>query len=404
MTTTFTDEQVEAALKAWRYDLTCGPPTQSAASSMRAALTAAVQAGKPTTRFSFGDKVIKFSGDYGGPGVVVGTFPDESGKPWVAWSFKPEGGFGKCAHFLREHQLKLLEAERVEPPLPAAERHADKLLLMLAILRCAGGTADASDHKDSWFNYFCNDSAPLDTFNRASNGGYTRVTHDNDYDTSAVYLTDKGREYLSASESLRGQGRADDGWQLVPKALRDEIDNLIKIWQDAPYGTSFGRYMENALSKLCAERDKLALAASPSSPVQAVEGPRELYENAINILTKELSELRTLYRDANAEVATLTQALADVHSSYCSARAKWDLAVSRAEKAEASFENECLRTRDLATELAEAKKVIEPFAKYADDKHHDGMPNSCPLFGDDFLSPTIGHLRAARTWLDRNKT
>lgn len=60
-------------------------------------------------------------------------------------------------------------------------------------------------------------------------------------------------------------------WQAVPKALRDEIDNVIKAWQDAPMGVSFGRYMEHALSKLCAERDRAALtaAAKAAPPTEA---------------------------------------------------------------------------------------------------------------------------------------
>jgi hypothetical protein len=43
-------------------------------------------------------------------------------------------------------------------------------------------------------------------------------------------------------------------WQDIPKELRD----VIKVWQDAPVGASFGRYMERALGKLCAARDRLA--------------------------------------------------------------------------------------------------------------------------------------------------
>lgn len=57
-------------------------------------------------------------------------------------------------------------------------------------------------------------------------------------------------------------------WQEVPKELRDEIDNVIKVWQDAPYGATFGRYMENALSKLCAARDRVALTTGADADHQ----------------------------------------------------------------------------------------------------------------------------------------
>lgn len=65
--------------------------------------------------FMLGDTVEKFAGDYGGPGVVVGSFIDESGKLAYAVAFKIEGGFGKFTHFLRPSQLRAINAEKASP-------------------------------------------------------------------------------------------------------------------------------------------------------------------------------------------------------------------------------------------------------------------------------------------------
>lgn len=59
-------------------------------------------------KFAKGDRVEKHTGDYGGPGVIVGCDIDENGKPFYAVSFAIEGGFGTFKHFLREEQLRLL--------------------------------------------------------------------------------------------------------------------------------------------------------------------------------------------------------------------------------------------------------------------------------------------------------
>lgn len=56
-------------------------------------------------RFKPGDAVRKFTGDYGGPGEVIGTV-EFDGKTRYVVAFKIEGGFGRFLHLLSEHQLR----------------------------------------------------------------------------------------------------------------------------------------------------------------------------------------------------------------------------------------------------------------------------------------------------------
>lgn len=74
-----------------------------------------------------------------------------------------------------------------------------KLLTMLAILDAAGGVASASDSKWCWFNYFCDDVEPIDTFNQAIDAKFIRVGHDDRFDSSTAYLTDAGRAALAVT-------------------------------------------------------------------------------------------------------------------------------------------------------------------------------------------------------------
>ncbi len=77
-----------------------------------------------------------------------------------------------------------------------------KLKLFLSILQSAGGQTSGNDYPWNWINYFCDDAAPMDTFNEASKRKLTRVTHDSDADDSVVYLTDAGRKFIAGGAAL----------------------------------------------------------------------------------------------------------------------------------------------------------------------------------------------------------
>lgn len=71
----------------------------------------------------------------------------------------------------------------------------DKVLLLLRMMRAAGGEIDATDDNHSLLNYFCDDDefGETDTFNKAIELGLIRTTHHDIFETSRAYLTDTGR-------------------------------------------------------------------------------------------------------------------------------------------------------------------------------------------------------------------
>lgn len=60
------------------------------------------------TTLGWGVVVEKFSGDYGGPGEIVGAV-DWDGKRRYLVAFKIEGGFGRFIHVLNESQIRPIE-------------------------------------------------------------------------------------------------------------------------------------------------------------------------------------------------------------------------------------------------------------------------------------------------------
>lgn len=79
----------------------------------------------------------------------------------------------------------------------AMEQKDERLFWFLCILNSMGGTSDASDGMYDWYQTFCGDRGnDDDTFNLALAKGYTRVTHNHDWDTSTVHLKDEGLAYV----------------------------------------------------------------------------------------------------------------------------------------------------------------------------------------------------------------
>jgi hypothetical protein len=81
---------------------------------------------------------------------------------------------------------------------------APKVRLLLQMLQSANGQIDASDHRNSLLNYFCDDNGrETDTFNLAIKFGFIRVTHDSHFETSTAYLIDVGREAALSTPNER---------------------------------------------------------------------------------------------------------------------------------------------------------------------------------------------------------
>lgn len=92
-------------------------------------------------------------------------------------------------------------AEAVVAALNIAQRD-ERLWWLLEIIVRAGGELGASDMPHDRLNAFCEDRATAeDTFNLARIRGLTRVTHDDRFDTSTVFVTDEGRAYHAAHAS-----------------------------------------------------------------------------------------------------------------------------------------------------------------------------------------------------------
>ncbi len=72
----------------------------------------------------------------------------------------------------------------------------ERIWWFLHIMSQSSGTADASDDKWNWINAFCHDYED-DTFNRAKNLGFIRVTHDTDMDASYAAMTDAGNAFIA---------------------------------------------------------------------------------------------------------------------------------------------------------------------------------------------------------------
>lgn len=70
----------------------------------------------------------------------------------------------------------------------------DKVLLLLRMMRAAGGEIDATDDNHSLLNYFCDDGefGETDTFNKAIELGLIRTTFDDICESSRAYLTQDG--------------------------------------------------------------------------------------------------------------------------------------------------------------------------------------------------------------------
>lgn len=62
--------------------------------------------------FNVGDKVQKYQGEYGGPGVVVGRFKTLSGKWRYNVAHKIEGGFGSMIHIYTEAQIRKIDDDK----------------------------------------------------------------------------------------------------------------------------------------------------------------------------------------------------------------------------------------------------------------------------------------------------
>lgn len=191
-------------------------------------------------------------------------------------------------------------------------------------------------------------------------------------------------------------GRADD-WQLVPM---DPTDDLADAGLRAT-----AAHLDIKGSALTVNREKMrvrwrailkALAASPSPPAQSVEGQsiQQVIMDCIEAIERRSSTAPVVecLRSLLPQTVTLTKELAEHKQARMSNGGKWIAAVRRAEKAEA--------------ELAEAKKVIEPFAKASAyyDEFLDQHSNDQIIWETENSGVTAGNLRSARDWLDRNKT
>lgn len=400
MITTITDEQVEAAVNAYDQAKYAGRNEilemieNTPQERMRAALTAAAQAEKPTE-------------------VMCGA----CGQPWTGepCGQKDNGHpFPTCYPF---------EAERVEPPLPAA---------MTTPSLSAGESLRGQGHASPDIDYGCNADDPesaiaviLDNAQTA-----TRVMHELD-GLGFEIVCKAGPTSLSL---------ADDG-KLVQDARRYRRLQVIGC---APMGsgqlalqqvlrfTNLDEFIDRDLKACPSRGEALPLSASLSPPAQSVEGQDDL----VNRLRKQAKCVYLAAEEGPADdlsdgltkaadrIATLTQALADAQVRICEWRKVYDAAdkmrdefydkvcnltaeLAEAEKQRAQFEA-CSKINALSqaswanraekaeAELAEARKVIEPFATKAD--HYSDCNGS--YLGEVF----VGDLRRARTWLDRNKT
>jgi hypothetical protein len=63
---------------------------------------------RDSATFLVGDRVTKFAGDYGGPGIVKAVVPHGDSHRYMV-AHKIEGGFGEFLHIYSEHQLRGLD-------------------------------------------------------------------------------------------------------------------------------------------------------------------------------------------------------------------------------------------------------------------------------------------------------
>ena len=61
------------------------------------------------TKFHVGDAVYKWTGEYGGQGIVRGVIVLPNGEPRYIVSHKIENGFGVLYHIYRENDLRIGE-------------------------------------------------------------------------------------------------------------------------------------------------------------------------------------------------------------------------------------------------------------------------------------------------------
>lgn len=285
-----------------------------------------------------------------------------------------------------EYRWICLEGERVEPPVPAAaidtslsasrqgEPSPEQRETFNADQRGLGETGLGRWPTD------VAQGAPNNT--EASAQGSVRDSTQARQSTACEASGDRGAIKRESDHVLASApatpGRADD-WQLVPKVPTQamiEASGEPFTWASADQ-RKLTRIYQNMI------------AASPSLPAQSVEAPvcgacGQPWTGEPCGQKDNGHPFAVCYPVEDYRIATLTKELFKHKQARIDNGGKWIRAVKRAQKAEA--------------ELAEAKKVIEPFAKEAGE-YSDTMPDKF-----NYTTTLLGHLRAARDLLERNKT
>lgn len=209
-------------------------------------------------------------------------------------------------------------------------------------------------------------------------------------------LADLANASMTAGPALTTPGRVDDGWQLVPKKLNGQmltrLGNGIKanFWHPAD---CIQAVWDGVLSVSTPPPIQCTCGQSGHGNAHEPGCPMSDYRPVQSARQERLAESG---EQDNELIAQLRHPIGyggvnseDAYEKFDELRLK---AADRLEKAEA--------------ELAEAEKVIEPFVVSSLLEGIDEMPDDYGFV--DWLnmtgrsSPTIGDLRAAREWRERN--